>query len=269
MTDLIVVPQAAHWQRLKRLVLDSVSSPITRRVYNLGLNEFFEWYGREPRPGFTKATVCAWRVVLETRGLGAVSINVRITAVRKLAVEAADNGLLAPELAAGIVRVKGSVATFTHVGIGIVLTRPCLPTRSTMHHRPSRCWTWGTVSAATSDRRRPQPRSTARIARSRSPLIVVASGASSSVCACRIESQLPNRIPLDATPFTRVIPLANSGASSPLSAASTASLRTAVIRTLMETAPSPRASRATRHAHTIAFVNPGRGSRPYHSKNSS
>ena len=57
MTDLIVVPQAAHWQRLKRLVLDSVSSPITRRVYNLGLDEFFEWYGREPRPGFTKATV--------------------------------------------------------------------------------------------------------------------------------------------------------------------------------------------------------------------
>jgi hypothetical protein len=29
---------------------------------------------------------------------------VRITAVRKLAVEAADNGLLAPELAAGITR---------------------------------------------------------------------------------------------------------------------------------------------------------------------
>jgi site-specific recombinase XerD len=106
MTDLIVVPQAAQWQRLKRLVLDSVSSPITRRVYNLGLDEFFAWFGEAPRPGFTKATVCAWRVALEARGLGAVSINVRITAVRKLAVEAADNGLLAPELAAGITRVK-------------------------------------------------------------------------------------------------------------------------------------------------------------------
>src|ERR1700687_677036 len=104
MTDLIVVPQAAHWQRLKRLVLDSVSSPITRRVYNLGLDEFFEWYGREPRPGFTKATVCAWRVALEARGLGAVSINVRITAVRKLAVEAADNGLLAREVGDGVTR---------------------------------------------------------------------------------------------------------------------------------------------------------------------
>src|SRR5580693_7806862 len=107
MTDLVVVPQAAHWQRLKRLVLDSVSSPITRRVYNLGLNEFFEWYGREPRAGFTKGTVSAWRVALEGRGLGSISINVRITAVRKLAVEAADNGLLAPELAAGITRIKG------------------------------------------------------------------------------------------------------------------------------------------------------------------
>jgi hypothetical protein len=84
MTDVIVVPQAAHWQRLKRLVLDSVSSPITRRVYNLGLDEFFDWYGREPRPGFTKATVAAWRVALEARGLGAVSINVRITAVKLL-----------------------------------------------------------------------------------------------------------------------------------------------------------------------------------------
>jgi integrase len=51
--------------------------------------------------------VSAWRVALEARGLGSISINVWITAVRKLAVEAADNGLLAPELAAGITRIKG------------------------------------------------------------------------------------------------------------------------------------------------------------------
>jgi site-specific recombinase XerD len=116
MTDLIVVQQDNHWQRLKALVLDSVSSPITRRVYNLGLDEFFEWFGQEPRPGFTKATVAAWRVALEARGLGPISINVRITAVRKLAVEAADNGLLAPELAAGITRIKGVAAKGVRLG---------------------------------------------------------------------------------------------------------------------------------------------------------
>jgi hypothetical protein len=60
--------------------------------------------------------VCAWRVALEARGLGAVSINVRITAVRKLALEAADNGLLAPELAAGITRVKGVASKGVRLG---------------------------------------------------------------------------------------------------------------------------------------------------------
>src|SRR5438046_2749117 len=116
MTDLIVVPEATQWQRLKALVLDSVSSPITRRVYNLGLDEFIWWYALEPRPGFTKATVCSWRVSLEARGLGTVSINVRITAVRKLAIEAADNGLLAPELANGIARVKGVASKGIRLG---------------------------------------------------------------------------------------------------------------------------------------------------------
>ena len=50
-------------------------------------------YTKEPRAGFTKATVAAWRVALEARGLGGVSVNVRITAARKLAVKAADNGI--------------------------------------------------------------------------------------------------------------------------------------------------------------------------------
>jgi site-specific recombinase XerD len=113
---LVLVDRTANWPRLKALVLDSVSSPITRRVYNLGLDEFTAWYVQEPRPGFTKATVSAWRVALEARGLGSVSINVRITAVRKLAVEAADNGLLAPELAAGIARIKGVKSKGVRVG---------------------------------------------------------------------------------------------------------------------------------------------------------
>ena len=86
-------------------MLDGVSSPITRRVYNLALDEFIAWFGQEPaRSGFTKASANAWRGVLEAPSLGSVSINVRITAARKLVVEAADNGLLAPELAARITR---------------------------------------------------------------------------------------------------------------------------------------------------------------------
>ena len=40
MNDLMVVEKLAHWEKLKALVLDSVSSPITKRVYNMALNEF-------------------------------------------------------------------------------------------------------------------------------------------------------------------------------------------------------------------------------------
>src|SRR5215467_5055554 len=119
MNELAVVGKGADWRRLKALVLDSVSSPITKRVYNLGLDEFFAWYGQEGRPGFTKATVAAWRVALDARGLGVVSINVRITAVRKLAVEAADKGLLAPELANGITRVNGVASKGVRLGCGL------------------------------------------------------------------------------------------------------------------------------------------------------
>jgi site-specific recombinase XerD len=111
MNELIAIEKIAQWEKLKKLVLDSVSSPITKRVYNMALNEFMAWFQQAPRPGFTKATVSAWRVSLEDRGLGSSSIIIRMSAIRKLAAEAADNGLLAPELAQGISRVKSVKST--------------------------------------------------------------------------------------------------------------------------------------------------------------
>ena len=51
MNDLIAVEKIAQWEKLKTLVLDSVSSPITKRVYNMALNEFMAWFQQAPRPG--------------------------------------------------------------------------------------------------------------------------------------------------------------------------------------------------------------------------
>ena len=85
MTDLIAIQKIAGCEKLKTMVLDSVSSPITKRVYNMALEEFLEWFQQGPRPGFTKATVSAWRVSLEERRLGSSSIIIRMSAIRKLA----------------------------------------------------------------------------------------------------------------------------------------------------------------------------------------
>src|SRR6478672_4112638 len=65
---------------------------------------------------FNKATVQQYRTELELKGLSASSINVRISAIRRLALEAADNGLMAPELAAGIGRAKGAKRSGVRIG---------------------------------------------------------------------------------------------------------------------------------------------------------
>lgn len=96
------------WVRIKSLVLDSVTSPHSKRAYEQALDAFERWCADTHVSGFNKATVQAYRATLEASGLAASSINIRLSAIRKLAGEAADNGLLAPELEAAIARVRGA-----------------------------------------------------------------------------------------------------------------------------------------------------------------
>jgi Site-specific recombinase XerD len=90
------------------LVLDGISSPHTRRAYSQALEEFLIWFRDEPEREFNKAAVQKYRAELEIKGLAPSSINVRLSAIRRLALEAADNGVMAPELAAGVARARGA-----------------------------------------------------------------------------------------------------------------------------------------------------------------
>jgi site-specific recombinase XerD len=91
----------------KVAVLNSLGSPASRRVYEYAIDQFIAWYCSEPRLAFNRIVVVRYRMYLESRGLAANTINQQLAAVRRLAHEAADSGLLSPELAAGISRVKG------------------------------------------------------------------------------------------------------------------------------------------------------------------
>jgi site-specific recombinase XerD len=88
-------------------VLNSLTSPASRRVYEYAIDQFIAWYCSEPRLAFNRIVVVRYRMYLESRGLAAATINQQLAAVRRLAHEAADAGLLSPELAAGISRAKG------------------------------------------------------------------------------------------------------------------------------------------------------------------
>src|ERR1700745_3497366 len=91
----------------KLAVLNSLGSPASRRVYEYAIDQFIAWYCSEPRLAFNRIVVVRYRMYLESRGLAANTITHQRAAVRRLAHEAADSGLLSPELAAGISRVKG------------------------------------------------------------------------------------------------------------------------------------------------------------------
>jgi hypothetical protein len=91
----------------KSAVLNSLGSPASRRVYEYAIDQFITWYCSEPRLAFNRIVVVRYRLYLESRHLAANTINQQLAAVRRLAHEAADSGLLSPELAAGISRVKG------------------------------------------------------------------------------------------------------------------------------------------------------------------
>jgi integrase len=64
---------------------------------------------------FNRIVVLRYRVFLEQKQYAATTINLRLTPVRPVASQAADSGLLNPELAAGIRRVKG----VPRIGFGV------------------------------------------------------------------------------------------------------------------------------------------------------
>src|SRR5579872_177227 len=103
-------------EQSKSAVLNSLASQSSQRSYEHAIREFIEWYCSEPRLAFNKTVVTRYRIFLEQAHYASSTINLRLAAVRRLAYEAADAGLLSPDLAAGIRRVKGAKKFGVRVG---------------------------------------------------------------------------------------------------------------------------------------------------------
>jgi site-specific recombinase XerD len=90
-----------------QIVLDGMTSENSKRAYEKALTDFLDWYVEQETPALNKATVQRYKTVLQESGLAPSSINQRMSAIRKLAQEAADNGFVDQSLANGVARVKG------------------------------------------------------------------------------------------------------------------------------------------------------------------
>ena len=103
--------------QLTALVLNSVTSAHSRRSYRTGLAKFFLWTRCSGYAGhFSKAMVGEYRSHLLTQHLSPASVNLRLSPIRRLAREMADNQYLDPAVAAAIERVPGVERRGTRVG---------------------------------------------------------------------------------------------------------------------------------------------------------
>jgi site-specific recombinase XerC len=121
-------------EQSKSAVLNSLAWPSSQESYRHGMEEFIGWYCSEPRLSFSRTVVLRYRFFLEQKNLASSTINVRLAAaVRRLAYEASDPGLLSPELAAGIRRVKGAKRLGVRIGNWLTIEQA----RSLLQEQPS------------------------------------------------------------------------------------------------------------------------------------
>jgi integrase len=80
---------------LRKMVLDTLASPHSRRNYAKALDELFRFAAGRP---LSRALLMEWRASMET--LAPSTVNVRLSAVRRMVTEARRNGLLSLEDAA-------------------------------------------------------------------------------------------------------------------------------------------------------------------------
>src|SRR5271156_6372747 len=118
-------------QRLRRMVLDSVPSPNSRRNYAKALDDLFALSAGRP---LTRALFMEYRTSMEA--LAPSTINVRLSAVRKLVAEARRNGLIGVEDAANLTEVPNIPQKGTRLGNWLTREQAkellAIPDRSTL-----------------------------------------------------------------------------------------------------------------------------------------
>src|ERR1035441_9003078 len=91
---------------LRRMFRNSLASAHTKRAYIAAFNQFFALAAETGR-SVCRALLMEYRAQMIDKGLSASTINVRLSAIRKLVSEARDNNFLDPVEAARILTVPG------------------------------------------------------------------------------------------------------------------------------------------------------------------
>lgn len=107
----IQATDAPQFVELASIAVLSLNSPASRRNYSRELRRFMA----SGRP-LTREGVQGWLVYLRGQGAGAVTRNIALAAIRLLAREAGERGLLDDRALASLERIKGSPVRGKKIG---------------------------------------------------------------------------------------------------------------------------------------------------------
>jgi hypothetical protein len=99
---LKIILKLPDLEQSKSAALSSLTSASSKRSYDHAIREFIDWYCSEPRLTFNRTVVTRYRIALEQHPYAPSTINLRMAAIRRLAYEASDCGLLSPDLVVGM-----------------------------------------------------------------------------------------------------------------------------------------------------------------------
>jgi len=116
---------------LRGMVLDSVASPHSRRNYAKAIDDLFAFSAGRP---LSRALLMEYRATMDA--LSPSTVNVRLSAVRKLVLEARKNGLIGVEEAANLTEVPNIPQKGTRLGNWLTREQAkellAIPDRSTL-----------------------------------------------------------------------------------------------------------------------------------------
>jgi integrase len=104
---MIEITTLSPTESLVQAVLIGLDSEHTRRAYGRAIRDFLGWRERIGNPGLDRALVQKYRSELEAKQVGPSSINLRLSAIRKLVQEAVNHGHVDALVASAIQSIPG------------------------------------------------------------------------------------------------------------------------------------------------------------------
>src|SRR4051812_23964358 len=103
-------------EQSKAAVLNSLTSKSGQRSYDRAITDFVEWYCSEPRLSFNQTIVLRYRIFLEQKRYAPTTINLRLAALRRVALKRRIQGCSArnwpPAFEAKTTATKSGTVTF-------------------------------------------------------------------------------------------------------------------------------------------------------------